>query len=348
MTSTNPIVSKIIGLVVWAVVSLVLTAVWTALTQGDGVGGWLPDVHEQGIHACVVEPKDVDVTLADVGGLAKAKEEIYFSLLVPLKHPDVFFRARGPFASSKGVLLSGPPGCGKTMLMKAIARECGCCFLHPTLATLQSKYYGESQKMLRALFTVARKRAPSILFFDEIDAAFRTRSADDAGCDYTLKSEFLSMMDGLRTRAEDAVVVVGATNNPDTLDPALKRRLPVVVEIGLPTHAERAHIVALLCADEGEKLGAKAFAALPTEATDGFSGADVAEMYRGASRARVREALVSGKSRVADTLRALPALTTEHWRAAAASVREGKAQASKMHSGQASAVERLAQLIKPS
>ena len=225
------VAKKVLSVVVWAVVSLVFSYL---LTSAEGWLGHTGAAHEAAVDGCVVKPVDIDVTLADVGGLDAIKEELYYSLLLPLKYPKLFFRARGPLSTSKGVLLTGPPGCGKTMLMKAVAKTCGCAFLCPTLATLQNKYYGESQKLLAALFAVAKKRAPCIVFLDEIDSVFRTRGEDDSGCDYTLKTEFLSLMDGLRTKSEDAIVVVGATNNPDALDPALKRELPTVLTIDLP------------------------------------------------------------------------------------------------------------------
>jgi SpoVK/Ycf46/Vps4 family AAA+-type ATPase len=303
------LVQRLVHLVVWFVLSAVISYALGALGPGGELGG---GQHEAQIRASLVDPREIDVTLADVGGLEAAKQEIYYSLLLPLKNPHIFFRPKGPFASSKGVLLTGPPGCGKTMLMRAVAKECGCAFLSPQLSTLQSKYYGETQKILKAMFDVARANAPCILFIDEIDSAFRSRSSEDAGCEYALKSEFLLLMDGLRTRADDAVVVVGATNHPDALDDALRRRLPVVIEVAPPAPAERRRIAALLCADEPRASLAN-FDALDAKATDGFSGSDLAELYRSASRARLRRTLQGG-DRLPKTL---PALNTSDWRDAA-------------------------------
>lgn len=343
MDAVKGVGNRLAALVLWAIVSLVVSYVLSAFPV-DGLLGGGASAHEAAVAACIVQPKDIDVTLSDVGGLDKIKDEIYYSLLLPLRFPKCFFRPRGPFATTKGLLLTGPPGCGKTMLMKAVAKSCGCTFLCPTLATLQNKYYGESQKLLAAMFTVARKQAPCILFLDEVDSAFRTRSDDDSGCDYTLKTEFLSLMDGLRTKSDDAVVVVGATNNPNALDPALKRRMPTVLHIGLPTDAERRKIVALACRDEPD--ASKSVAAFSDEANaslSGCSGSDLVEVYRTASRIRLRSAI---ESKGQDALRALPALTTEHWDEAVSKHVESKKAASVQHCSSKSRATQLLDALR--
>lgn len=336
---SNAVVSKILYFILWLIISVVVSYVFEAMAPSGLVGG-----HEGVISTCVINPKDIEVQLQDIGGLEKAKEELYFSLLLPLKNPRVFFTQRGPFSCSKGIMLTGPPGCGKTMMMKAVAKSCNCCFICPTMATLQSKFYGESQKLLRSMFDVAKKKAPCILFIDEIDAAFRTRSEDDAGCDYTLKTEFLSMMDGLRSNAGDAVVVVGATNNPDALDPALKRRLPVVIQIGLPTAAERKKIVSLLCAHESSPLKCvEEFEAVSDTEADGFSGSDMTEVYRCASRNRLRTSLQM-KS-LSELTNSLPPIHKTQWLLAIKTVRNSKKTAAVSYCSRASAMERLVQAL---
>ena len=319
--------SKVINLIVWIVISLVISFLVTAVTEaagGGGSGGFLGGVaggsHEAAMAACVVPPESLDVRLEDVGGLARIKEELFYSLLLPLRRPELFFRRRSGFPATRGVLLTGPPGCGKTLMMKAVCKTSGCAFLCPTLAALQSKFFGESQKLLSAMFAVARKRAPCLIFIDEIDAAFRTRGEDD-GCDYTFKTEFLSLMDGLRTREEEAVVVVGATNNPAALDPALLRRLPTVLRIDPPTAEERRQIVRLACREEPES--AVSFEALEDGATDGFSGSDLAEVHRAASRLRLRALLAAGGVRGLDG-GALRPLGEEEWRSAVARLAASK------------------------
>ena len=326
MTSVG---QKLVTMLLWAIVSVVVSCVLGGLgSHTDLLGGG----HARTVAACAVPPGKIDVRLRDVGGLAAIKEELYYALLLPLRHPAVFFGGGGPLASTRGLLLTGPPGCGKTMLMRAVARECGCTFLCPQLSQLMSKYYGESQKMLAAVFDVARRSAPCIVFLDEIDAAFRTRDAEDAGADYAFKTEFLQLLDGVGTDRGSAVVVVGATNCPDKLDPALKRRLPNVLRVGLPDAAERRHIVTLQC--RRERAPAECMAqfdeALDAAATDGLSGSDLAELYRASSRLRLREALRPGVD-VERVARALPPLRAEHWRAAREAMRTAQRSVAEDH-----------------
>jgi SpoVK/Ycf46/Vps4 family AAA+-type ATPase len=341
------IAQKLVQVIVCLVISYVASVVVNAVAQaGDGTFGG--GEHERAVGACLVDPRTVDVSFADVGGLDEAKRDVYHALVLPLRHPHLFFRSHGPFQCSKGVLLVGRPGCGKTMLMKAVARACGRPFFNVTLGTLQSKFYGESQKLLGALFAVAKRTAPCVVFVDEIDAAFRARSADDAACDYALKTEFLALMDGMASRADEAVIVVGATNNADTLDPALKRRMPVVIEVGAPTPADRLRMIARLCRGEPDpERAVEAYAELDDARTDGFSGSDVAEMYRAASRARLRAAL-AGTPDLARAARALPALTRSEWDEAAVQVRAAHARAAHSHCSRESPAAALARLIASS
>lgn len=336
---------KLLSLVAWIIVSLVVSVLLNAVAPNvDSI----LNVHESSVATSVVRPESIDVSLKDVGGLQKVKDELYLSLLLPLRYPEVFFRQRGPLSSTKGILLTGPPGCGKTMIAKAVAKTCGCTFVCPSLATLQSKYFGESPKLLTAMFAVARKSAPCILFFDEIDSAFRTRSEDDAGCEYTLKTEFLTLLDGLKTDASDAVVVVGATNNPSALDPALLRRMPNVIEIGLPTKDERTQIVKLLCQSEPNAARCvQAYDALEkqgTHDTEGMSGSDLAELYKSASRLRLREVFVDADASSAAITRLaerLPPLLLRHWQGAHEKLRGCKKATQKTHLGRSGRLERL-------
>lgn len=342
---------RIASFLLWTVISIVVSYVastWlqTYLLDGGKANSHHSSSHEAAIETCIIDPQTIDVGISDVGGLGAIKEELFYSLLLPLRYPRTFFRSNGssPVAASRGILLCGQPGTGKTMLMRAIARECKCCLICPTLASLQNKYYGESQKLLSALFDVARKRAPTIIFIDEIDAAFRTRSDEDQACDYGFKTEFLGQMDGMRTHGDDAVVVVGACNHPSSLDPALRRRLSTVLQVQLPNAEERRHIVRLACRADDDR-SADAFAELCDEESDGFSGAELAESYREACRQRIRRRLTqqagigdesgaspeqllalvtSSSSTLMPDFDSMPALDSETWRSALNKVREGK------------------------
>merc|ERR1719199_1997114 len=171
---------------------------------------------------------DLSVRFEDIGGLEDAKRAMNEAVVLPLLLPDFFTGLRKPW---KGVLLFGPPGTGKTMLAKAVASSTdNITFFNCSSATLTSKWRGESEKLLRALFTTARARVPSILFFDEIDSLLSQRgSAAEHEASRRFKSEFLIHMDGLLSDSQSEAVghmlVLATSNAPWDLDEALRRRL---------------------------------------------------------------------------------------------------------------------------
>lgn len=159
----------------------------------------------------------------EVAGLVAVKAALYEAIIMPLKHADLFARYKVT-PPVKGILMFGPPGCGKTMIARAIARSAGVNFIQRSGTDIHTKYYGESAVHAREMFEEARKNAPCVLFIDEIDAVVPGRSeTDDVGLreDVKVVSEILSQMDGLASLEQ--VVVIGATNRPQVLDTAILR-----------------------------------------------------------------------------------------------------------------------------
>lgn len=326
----------ILMLVMWVVAGIVSAALSGKLPS------WLTgeSEHEKdvGVHEL---SSSTAPTLSEVGGMENAKQELWYNLVVPLKNPSIFFGGKLQFQAARGVLLFGPPGTGKTLLARAAARESGAAFIAPTLAQLEAKYYGETAKILQATFAVARRRAPSVIFFDEIDGMMRTRTSDE-GCTYGLKTEMLRMLDTLKP--DEPVMVVACTNSASVLDPALKRRLSVVVSVNLPTPSERADILRI-CAGED---------ALPPTAvstvvglTEGFSGSDLHTVYRTASSLRLRRTLGTEKENVERLLETTKPLTMSDWTTAVQRVRADKNDASKQSvDGIGSASDTLRELVE--
>ena len=279
-------------------------------------------------------------TLSEVGGMENAKQELWYNLVVPLKNPSIFFGGKPQFQAARGVLLFGPPGTGKTLLARAAARESGAAFIAPTLAQLEAKYYGETAKILQATFAVARRRAPSVIFFDEIDGMMRTRTSDE-GCTYGLKTEMLRMLDTLTP--DEPVMVVACTNSASVLDPALKRRLSVVVSVNLPTPSERADILRIC---SGEDALPPTAASTVVGLTEGFSGSDLHTVYRTASSIRLRRTLGTEKENVERLLEITKPLTMSDWTTAVHKVRADKNDASKQSvDGIGSASDTLRELV---
>src|SRR3989304_5105475 len=160
-----------------------------------------------------------EITYEDIGGLSEEIKKIREMVEIPLKHPEIFQRLA--IEPPKGVLLHGPPGTGKTLLAKAVANETEANFILLNGPEIMSKFYGESEKKIRDIFEEAEKTAPSIIFIDELDAIAPKREDVQGEVERRVVSQLLSMMDGLKTRGK--VIVIGATNRINAIDPALRR-----------------------------------------------------------------------------------------------------------------------------
>ncbi|KAJ5929589.1 Membrane-spanning ATPase [Penicillium verhagenii] len=186
--------------------------------------------YEQAIAAELVDPKDIPVRWDDIAGLDDIIKDLKQSVIWPLMYPKLFAANPATLRSApSGVILEGPPGCGKTMIAKALAAESGASFINLNISTLTDKWYGESNRLVRAVFTLARKVQPCIIFIDEIDALLAKRSERDHEASGMVKAEFMTHWDGLQsesaTEGRQRIVVFGATNRSDAIDKAFIRRL---------------------------------------------------------------------------------------------------------------------------
>eukprot|EP00088_Acartia_fossae_P002385 TRINITY_DN10960_c2_g1_i1.p1 TRINITY_DN10960_c2_g1~~TRINITY_DN10960_c2_g1_i1.p1 ORF type:complete len:352 (+),score=94.33 TRINITY_DN10960_c2_g1_i1:72-1127(+) len=240
--------------------------------------------YEMLIASQLVDPSSITVKFEDVAGLEQLITEIKQAVIVPIQKRDLFAQS-SLMAAPKGVLLHGPPGCGKTMIAKATAREAGARFLNLDVSTLTDKWYGESQKIAGAVFTLAEKLQPCIIFIDEIDSLLRERSQHDHEATAMIKAQFMQLWDGLATDNKCTVVVMGATNRPKDVDKAILRRMPATFRVGLPTVQQRREILTTVL--RMEQISDCVDAWRIAKLTDGFSGSDLRELCRVAALNRV-------------------------------------------------------------
>ncbi|KAK3507355.1 hypothetical protein QTP70_014824 [Hemibagrus guttatus] len=235
-----------------------------------------------------------DVTWDDVGALQDIREELTMAILAPVRSPEQF-RAMGLTAPA-GVLLAGPPGCGKTLLAKAVANESGLNFISVKGPELLNMYVGESERAVRQVFQRGRNSAPCVIFFDEIDALCPRRSGHESGASVRVVNQLLTEMDGLETRRQ--VFIMAATNRPDIIDPAVLRpgRLDKTLYVGLPPPADR-HAILLTITKGGTKPRLEVDVNLEEiahdERCDCFTGADLSALVREASVNALRAHLYS-------------------------------------------------------
>ncbi|KAI9255114.1 P-loop containing nucleoside triphosphate hydrolase protein [Phascolomyces articulosus] len=243
--------------------------------------------YEQLIAAEVVHADELHVTFKEIGGLDHIVQDLRESVIYPLCYPELFTSASGLLGAPKGVLLYGPPGCGKTMLAKALAKESNATFINLHVSTLTDKYYGESNKLVAALFSLARKLQPAIVFIDEIDSFLRERRSTDHETTGMMKAEFMSLWDGLTTGEDSRIVVLGATNRPNDIDSAILRRMPKRFAVRLPNEEQRRSILSLLLQDI--KLAPDFNMNDLVKRTADCSGSDLKELCRNAAMIPIRE-----------------------------------------------------------
>ena len=266
--------------------------------------------YEQRVAMDVVAPEDIPVKFdgtdesflgertstyllsADIGGLSEIIEELKEAVIYPLTMPRLYRQSSSLLSAPSGVLLYGPPGCGKTMLAKALASESGATFINLHISTLTEKWYGDSNKLVNAVFSLARKLQPSIVFIDEIDAVLGTRRSGEHEASGMVKAEFMTHWDGLTSASASGepqrIVILGATNRIQDIDEAILRRMPKKFSVQLPSASQRLRILGLVLKDTRIDKAHFDLEYL-VRVTAGMSGSDIKEACRDAAMVPVRD-----------------------------------------------------------
>ncbi|KAI4329764.1 hypothetical protein MLD38_028112 [Melastoma candidum] len=259
----------------------------------------------------VIPPNDTGVSFDDIGALENVKDTLKELVMLPLQRPELF--TKGQLTKPcKGILLFGPPGTGKTMLAKAVATEAGANFINISMSSISSKWFGEGEKYVKAVFSLASKIAPSVIFIDEVDSMLgRRENPGEHEAMRKMKNEFMVNWDGIRTKDRERVLVLGATNRPFDLDEAVIRRFPRRLMVNSPDASNRGKILKVILAKEemASDIDVEAIAAL----TEGFSGSDLKNLCVSAAHCPIREILDKEKKEKTMALaesRSLPPLYT--------------------------------------
>jgi SpoVK/Ycf46/Vps4 family AAA+-type ATPase len=240
-----------------------------------------PELYEETVANLIVSQK-TDVDWDDIGGLKDAKSVIKEAIILP------FVKAKPPFVKSqRTILLYGPPGTGKTMLAKASASTLDATFFEAKVSSLLSKYFGESPKMVKALFDKAREKQPSLIFIDELDSVAIRRSGDSNEASRRVLGELLTQIEGFSSKGKDKVLVIGATNKPWDLDEAAMSRFQRKIYVPLPDERSRKAIFQIHL--NGADVDGSDMIKELAKRTEGFSGRDIMGVCQEAISAMVRE-----------------------------------------------------------
>jgi spastin len=243
--------------------------------------------YKQIIEETIID-KSLNVKWDDLVGVDHVKQQIMETIILPTLNPKLFTGLRTP---ARGVLFYGPPGNGKTMIAKALASECGkdVSFLNVSSSTFSSKTLGrDTDKLIKALFSVANEKQPAVIFIDEMDSILSKRGAGESEESRRLKNEFLIQFEGVTSRAGERVVVIGATNRPFDIDDAILRRFSVHIHLELPNTVARKHAIAKLLQKVKSAVNDEGLNEVVRQ-TELFSYADLATLCREASFEPVRE-----------------------------------------------------------
>jgi vacuolar protein-sorting-associated protein 4 len=256
---------------------------------------------EEQLSGCIVQEKP-NVKWEDVAGLEKAKEALKEAVIFPIKFPQLFQGKRKPW---KGILLYGPPGTGKSFLAKAAATETHGNFFSVSAANIVSKWMGESERLIKGLFDLARKNKPAVIFMDEIDSVMGARSDNENDATRRLKTEFLIQMQGVGND-DEGILVLGATNIPWALDPAVRRRFQKKIYISLPELDARKTMFELNLKGTPNTLTDNQLEDLAKK-TDGFSGSDISTLTQDAIFEPVR------KCQSSEFFKKIPGINGHQW-----------------------------------